>query len=210
MIEVKNVCKSFGNHQVLDHISLTCQPGRIYGIVGYNGSGKTVLFKCILGFLHCDQGEIVVDGKRIGRDIDILTSAGAIIEEPGLLRGKTAYQNLLFLYTLRNRADKKKLFDLLREVDLDPESRKPVGKFSLGMKQRLAIAQAIMEDPPILVLDEPMNGLDKAGVQQMRALFLQQKEKGKTILLASHNREDINALCDEVYEIDNGALCKLR
>lgn len=210
MIEVKNISKIFGDNHVLSQVSLTCYPGHIYGIIGYNGSGKTVLLKCILGLMHCDYGEILVDGQLIGKDIDILTSAGAIIEEPGLLRGKSAYQNLHFLYTLRNRPDKDKLYQILRQVGLDPASRKPVGKFSLGMKQRLAIAQAIMEDPPILLLDEPMNGLDKDGIQQMRTLLLQKKKEGKTVLLASHNPEDINTLCDEVYEIDSGMLTQIR
>lgn len=201
--------KSFKKNQVLNNVTLDCYPGKIYGIVGYNGSGKTVLFKCILGFLKYDQGEIRVDGKLIGTDIDMLICAGAVIEEPSFLKNKTAYQNLDFLYRLRNKADKDHIFETLKQVGLDPVSKKHVGKFSLGMKQRLAIAQAIMEDPPILILDEPMNGLDKTGIQQIRRLLGDMKAEGKIILLASHNKNDIDVLCDEVYEMDGGILTKI-
>lgn len=209
-IEVNNVVKSFKGNQVLNDVTIHCDPGKIYGIVGYNGSGKTVLFKCILGFLKTNSGEILIDGKRIGKDLDMLTSAGAIIEEPSFLKNKSAYQNLLFLYRLRNKPDKDHIKKTLEMVGLDPELKRHVGKFSLGMKQRLAIAQATMEDPEILILDEPMNGLDKNGIQQMRELFLELKKKGKTILLASHNKEDIAVLCDEVYEMDKGVLTQVR
>ncbi len=203
-IEASHIYKSFRGTEVLKDISLRCEPGRIYGFVGHNGSGKTVLFKCICGFLACDSGEIRVGGKVMGKELDMLTDAGIIIEEPGFLRKWSAYHNLEFLYTIRNRKDKAYLCSILEKVGLEPGLRRPVGKYSLGMKQRLAIAQAIMEDPRILILDEPMNGLDRKGVGEMRELFLEMKAQGKVILLASHNREDISLLCDEVYEMENG------
>ena len=205
-IEVSHIFKTFKGAEVLKDISLHCEPGHIYGFVGHNGSGKTVLFKCICGFLECDKGEIRVEGKVMGKEVDMLTNAGIIIEEPGFLRKWSAYHNQEFLYTIRNKRNKKYLYSVLEKVGLEPGLRRPVGKYSLGMRQRLAIAQAIMENPDILILDEPMNGLDKNGVEEMRELFLEMKSKGKVILLASHNREDISILCDEVYEMENGSI----
>ena len=210
IIEVNQATKTFENTDVLKSVSITCKSGHIYGIVGHNGSGKTVLFKCICGFLRCDKGEILVNGKVMGKGTDMLTNAGVIIEEPGFLRKWSGYHNLEFLYTIRNKSDKKYLYTVIEKVGLDPKIRRPVEKYSLGMRQRLAIAQAIMEDPDILILDEPMNGLDKKGVEEMRELFLRMKEEGKLILLASHNRDDIDILCDEVFEMEDGILTKIR
>lgn len=206
VIRLDHVYKNFGSTEILKDISLTCEKGKIYGFVGYNGSGKTVMFKCICGFFKCTKGAIYIQGKQMGKDIDMLNQAGIIIEEPGFLRKWDGYHNLEFLYTIRNKKDKDHLYAILEKVGLDPKSKKKVEKYSLGMRQRLAIAQAIMEDPDILILDEPMNGLDKDGVAEMRSLFLEMKAAGKTILLASHNREDIEALCDGVYEMDGGRI----
>lgn len=209
VIEVIKVNKSFKDNQVLKNVSIYCESGNIYGIVGYNGSGKTVLFKCICGFFHPDSGEIRVNGRRIGKDIDMLDNVGIIIEEPGYLRNKSGYRNLSFLYQIRHKKDKEHVREAMMKVGLDPDSRKHVGNYSLGMRQRLAIAQATMEDQRILILDEPMNGLDKKGVAEMRELFLKMKEEGRLIILASHNREDIDILCDEVYEMENGELTRV-
>ena len=203
-IEVNHVFKSFKEKEVLKDVSLTCESGKIYGIVGHNGSGKTVLFKCICGFFYCDRGEIRVNGKCMGKDADMQQNAGIIIEEPGFLRNKSGMKNLEYLYMINNKRDKKYLRSVMENVGLDPYSRKKVGKYSLGMRQRLAIAQATMEDQDIIILDEPMNGLDNHGVQEVREYLLQLKKQGKTILIASHNREDIDVLCDKVYEMDNG------
>lgn len=208
VIEVSHVNKNFRDNKVLKDVSLRCESGKIYGLVGHNGSGKTVLFKIICGFLSCDEGTISVDGKIMGKDKDMLTEAGIIIEDPGFLRNWSAYHNLEFLYTIRNKKDKAYLYSVLKKVGLDPKMKRPVGKFSLGMRQRFAIAQAIMEDPGILILDEPMNGLDKNGVEEIRRLLLQMKQENKLIILASHNREDIDVLCDEVYEMEDGVLQK--
>ena len=208
VIEVSHVNKNFRDNKVLKDVSLRCESGKIYGLVGHNGSGKTVLFKIICGFLSCDEGTVSVDGKIMGKDKDMLTEAGIIIEDPGFLRNWSAYHNLEFLYTIRNKKDKAYLYSVLKKVGLDPKMKRPVGKFSLGMRQRFAIAQAIMEDPGILILDEPMNGLDKNGVEEIRRLVLQMKQENKLIILASHNREDIDVLCDEVYEMEDGVLQK--
>ena len=206
MIEVSHVGKKFRKTEVLKDVSIVCETGKIYGIVGYNGSGKSVLFKCICGFLRCDNGEIKINGRLLGKDIDMIENAGILIEEPGFLRKSSGYHNLEFLYTIRNKPDKEHIKKVMRTVGLDPDLKRSVGKYSLGMRQRLAIAQAIMEDPDILILDEPLNGLDKEGIEEMRELFLHMKQKGKTILLASHSREDIRRLCDCVYEIEHGVL----
>lgn len=210
IIRIENASKSFNNHKVLNNVSLSCETGKIYGIIGYNGSGKTVLFKSICGFYHLDEGEIWIRGKKMKKDMDMLTEAGIIIEEPAFLRNQSGYRNLDFLYRLRNRKCKSHIYEIMNKVGLDPSSRKHVCNYSLGMRQRLAIAQAIMENQPILILDEPMNGLDKRGVIDMRSFFEDLKKEGKTILMASHNKEDIDVLCDEVYEMDMGKLSKIR
>lgn len=205
-IEVQNVVKRFRDQVVLKNVSISFEKGQIHGIVGRNGSGKTVLFKCICGLMHLEEGVILVNGKRVGRDVDMPEDIGAIIEAPGFLPNYSGYKNLRFLANIRRKIGKEEILNVLKTVGLDPESRKHVGKYSLGMRQRLGIAQAIMEDPEILILDEPMNGLDNAGVQDIRALLLELKAQGKTILLASHNHEDIAALCDTVHEMDGGVL----
>ena len=205
-IEVQNVVKRFRDQVVLKNVSISFEKGKIHGIVGRNGSGKTVLFKWICGLMHPEEGVILVNGKRVGRDVDMPEDIGAIIEPPGFLPNYSGYKNLRFLANIRRKIGKEEILNVLKTVGLDPESRKHVGKYSLGMRQRLGIAQAIMEDPEILILDEPMNGLDNAGVQDIRALLLELKAQGKTILLASHNHEDIAALCDTVHEMDGGVL----
>ena len=206
MIEISHVSKSFQTYRALDDVSLDIEKGKIYGIIGRNGSGKTVLFKCICGFLKTDSGEIKVDGKTIGKEIEAPQNAGIIIENPGFLSAYSGYQNLKFLADINKKIGKQEIRDVLEKVGLDPTIKKPVGKYSLGMRQRLGIAQAIMENPSLLILDEPMNGLDYQGVKDVRKILLDLKEEGKTILLASHNREDIAFLCDETVHIDHGKL----
>ncbi len=209
VIEIKNVSKSFKGIQVLNHVNMICRSGKIYGIVGYNGSGKTVLLKCICGFLHVDFGKISVNGKVMGKELDMLKNGGIIIEEPGYIRHLSGYRNLEYLYRILNKKNTSAIYSAMLKVGLDPYAKKKVCNYSLGMRQRLAIAQATMEDQEILILDEPMNGLDKEGVAEMRKFFLEQKEMGKLILFASHNKEDIELLCDEVYEMSHGILEKI-
>ncbi len=205
-IIVENIIKEFKDQRVLESVSMSFEQGKIHGIIGRNGSGKAVLFKCICGLMTPSSGRIIVGGKIIGKDIDVPENVGMIIEAPGFLPQYSGYKNLKLLADIKMTAKKQDIINSMVQVGLDPNNRKHVGQYSLGMRQRLGIAQAIMENPDILILDEPMNGLDNTGVEDMRKLFLSLKEEGKTILLASHSREDINVLCDVVYEMDNGHL----
>lgn len=209
-IRVEGVYKRFGTDTVLKDISRSFERGRIHGIVGNNGSGKTVLMKCICGFLIPTEGEVIVNGKRVGKDVDFPPGLGLIIETPGFLPNMTGVKNLEILASLNKKIGLEEIAASIRRVGLDPLMKKPVGKYSLGMRQRLGIAQAIMEDPALLILDEPLNGLDKHGVREMRQLIKGLKEQGKTILLASHNQGDIDELCDTVCEMDAGVMTMIR
>ncbi len=210
VIEVKGIVKKWGNNTVLKSVDLAVESSEIIGIIGHNGSGKTVLMKCICGFITPDSGEITVSGKRIGKDIDIPKNIGLIIETPGFLPNFSGFSNLWQLAKIRGKISKEDVRSVMKTVGLNPNEKKHVGKYSLGMRQRLGIAQAIMENPDILILDEPMNGLDKNGVADMRELFLQLKADGKTIIVASHNSVDIDVLCDRVFEITKGDLKQVR
>ena len=205
IITLRGVSKKFKDATVLSDINLSFEKGKIYGIIGRNGSGKTVMFKCIVGFMPATEGEIIVNGKKVSGD-HIPDNIGTIIEAPGFLPNYSGYKNLLLLAKIRNKIGKKEIIDTIKLVGLDPYNKKHVKKYSLGMRQRLGIAQAITEDPDILILDEPFNGLDNQGVADMRKLFLKLKDEGKTIIMTSHNTEDIKALCEVVYEMDNGKL----
>ena len=201
-IIVEHVYKSFGKEDVLVDVNLTISPGSIVGVVGNNGCGKTVLMKCICGFMKPDRGIIHVGGKRVGKDCDFPDSLGIIIETPGFIPDMSGYRNLRTLASLKGLIGKKEIKAVLEKVGLAPNMHKAVTKYSLGMRQRLGIAQAIMEDPAVLILDEPFNGLDKTGVAEMRELLISLKQSRKAILLASHNAEDIRMLCDVVYEME--------
>ena len=209
-IKVKDVCKYFGKTQVLDHVNMECRQGEITGIIGRHGAGKTVLFKIICGLLSLDSGEILINGIKRERQADVLPSVGIIIEEPAFLKKYSGIKNLEYLYMINNKNNRQYLESIMEKVGLDPKSKKHVGKYSMGMRQRLAIAQSIMEEPEFLVLDEPFNGLDIHGVNEMRELFLELKKRGKVILIASHNSEDINILCDNVYSMESGILNVIR
>lgn len=206
MIKVDNLRKTFGEEEVLKGISCEFAKGKMHAVIGNNGSGKSVFFKCICGFIRPTQGHIYVNGKVIGKDIDFPDSIGVIIERPGFIPQMSGFQNLQILARIRKKITDHQIREMILKVGLDPLSKKPVGKYSLGMKQRLGIAQAIMEDPELIILDEPFNGLDKNGVQEIRSLLMDLKGAGKTIFLTSHNSEDIRVLADEVWEMDGGML----
>ncbi|RKI25245.1 ATP-binding cassette domain-containing protein [bacterium 1xD8-6] len=209
MVKLEGVTKTFKKAVVVQEVTAEFRQGEITGIVGRNGSGKTVLFKMICGLLQPTAGKITVNGKQIGKDVDFPESIGVIIETPGFLPFQSGYRNLMEIAGINRKISKGEVREAMRQVGLNPDSRKPVGKYSLGMRQRLGIAQAIMENPDVLVLDEPMNGLDETGVEEIRKLFLGLKESGRTLLIASHNKEDIEVLCDKVYRMDGGVLSNL-
>ena len=205
-IEIKNLTKVFGEETILKNISCEFEQGKIHGIVGMNGSGKTVLLKCICGFIPPTKGKIIVEGKEISKEIDFPESLGVIIENPGFLPELSGYKNLEILAAMRGMIGKQEIYRAMEAVGLDPKSGKKVKKYSLGMRERLGIAQAIMENPRILILDEPFNGLDKKGVKEIYQLIIDLKENGKTVILVSHNVVDIQSLCDNVYEMELGVL----
>ena len=202
MIEVKNVNVTIGKNEILQDISAVFETGKIHGLIGRNGSGKTVLMKCICGFMKPTSGEVFVGGKQIGKEVDFAPDTGVIIETPGFVPFYSGYRNLKILAGLNHKIGKEEIEEAMRTVGLDPKLKRHVKKYSLGMRQRLGIAQAIMEKPKLLILDEPFNGLDKEGVEQMRTYFLELKKRGVTILLSSHTSEDIKLLCDTVTEME--------
>jgi len=210
IIEISHVTKKYGAATVLNDVNISFEKGKIHGLIGRNGSGKTMLMKCICGFVPVTQGSVTVNGKKIGKDIDVPENLGAIIETPGFLNNYSGYNNLKFLAAIQNKISKDEICDAIKLVGLDPDSKKHVGKYSLGMRQRLGLAQALMENPDILLLDEPMNGLDKHGVMEMRELFKKLADNGKTIIMANHSSEDIEALCDTVCEMDLGVLERIK
>ena len=205
-IIVDHVTKQFGSEVVLKDVSLTLEAGKIHGIIGRNGSGKTVLMKCICGFLQPTSGSVKVFDRTIGQDCDFAPDTGMLIETPGFLPHETGLNNLLWLARLGKGASKDRVRQLIEQVGLNPSLRKTVSQYSLGMRQRLGIAQTLLDDPDLMILDEPMNGLDKNGVRSIRDLLLSLKSQGKTILLASHFAQDIDELCDTVCEMDQGVL----
>lgn len=207
-IQLTNISKTFGKQTVLQPLTMGFEEGMIHGIIGRNGSGKTVLMKMILGILHPTTGTVIVGDKRIGKDVDFPESAGAIIETIEFIPYMSAYQNLADIAAMRGNLSKTQIKEVLEMVGLGNVGRKHVSKFSMGMRQRLAIAQAVMESPKILILDEPMNGMDEKGVEEMRRLILARKAAGTTIILSSHNIEDIRILCDQVYRIDAGVVMR--
>ena len=207
---VENVTKVFGNQEVLKTVCVKFEMGKIYGIVGRNGSGKTVLLKCICGLLCPQAGTVTVGGKVVGKDVDYPENIGFIIETPGFLPGYPGLKNLKYLASVRGKVKEDEIRKYMELVGLNPDDKKHVGNYSLGMRQRLGIAQAFMENPDILILDEPMNALDNNGVEEIRGVLLKMKEQGKLIIIASHVRDDIDILCDEVYGMDAGIMKKIR
>lgn len=205
-IIVDKVSLQIKNVKILDDINISMESGKIYGLRGRNGSGKTVLMKCICGFMKPTSGNIKVNDKQIGKDVDFIQNAGIIIEEPGFFSYYNGYKNLKLLAGIKKIANDNKIKETMEMVGLDAHMKKKVGKYSLGMRQRLAIAQAVMENPDILIMDEPTNGLDEDGVEWFKKFLLEQKESGKLILLASHSKEDLDMLCDYIWRLEKGKI----
>lgn len=203
-IIIENLSKTIKNNKILDNVNLTFESGHVYGLVGRNGSGKTMLLRAICGLIFPDSGKVIIDGKQLHKDISFPESCGIIIENTDLLPNFSAFDNLKMLSEIKNTANDNMIKSAIKSVGLDPDSKKKVKTFSLGMKQRLSIAQALFEDPDILLLDEPTNALDEDGVNDVRRILLEQKKKNKLIIIASHNKEDISFLSDTVISVSNG------
>ncbi|MBH0176248.1 ABC transporter ATP-binding protein [Fictibacillus sp. 23RED33] len=209
IVKINNLTKIIKGNIILDNIDLEIKEGLIYGIIGRNGSGKSMLFKSICGLISPTEGSIEVFDNIISKG-KFPKNFGVLLDSPGFIPEYSAFKNLKLLASINNKVTDEQIIEIIIKLGLDPYNEKPVKKFSLGMKQRLGIAQSIMESPKLLVLDEPMNGLDEQGVHDIRDLILDLKQQGVTIILSSHNSEDINVLCDLVYKIDNGKLVKFK
>jgi ABC-2 type transport system ATP-binding protein len=206
IIQLEQATKRFNEHIVLNNITVSFKQGLIHGIIGRNGSGKTMLLKVICGFVPLTSGKIFVNNVQLGKGTDVPSDVGIIIETPGFLPNYSAFQNLKLLAKIKNKVSIDRIQEVMCLVGLDPDNKKHVSKLSMGMRQRLGISQAIMENPSLLILDEPFNGLDANGIEDMRNLLLDQKERGKTILMASHSSEDIKCLCDNVIRMEQGRI----
>ncbi len=206
MIQIENLSLTLQKIDILKDINLNLENGKIHGLIGRNGSGKTMLMKCICGFVHPTAGTIQIGGKYVGKDMDFPEDVGVIIEMPEFISYMSGFRNLQLLAKGRKCIGDKEIYDVMKKVNLDPKNSIHVKKYSLGMKQRLGIAQAIMEHPKLLVLDEPFSALDEDGVRDIREMLLQMRQSGVTIILSSHNAEDIKVLCDNVYRLQKGCL----
>lgn len=206
ILEVKKVTKKFKDNIVLDKVNLKFESGHIYGLIGRNGSGKSVLLKLLCGFYIPDEGEILQDGKNYIKECSFPSSTRALIEKPCFIPELSGYENLKLLASIQNLINEEKINDVVKKLHLEKEINKKYCKYSLGTKQKLGIAQVLMEDPQILILDEPFNGVERETAKSLRNLLLEEKEKGKLIIIATHIKEDINKLADFIYEIDNGKI----
>lgn len=205
-IRLVNLNKVIRKHPILKDINLSLDKGKIYGFFGRNGSGKTMLFRAISGLIKPTSGEVYIFGKKLGSDISFPESLGIIIESVGFWPQFTGFENLKILASIKSKISGEQITKAIKKVGLDPEDKRLYSKYSLGMKQRLGIAQAIMEEPDLIILDEPTSSLDEEGVQLIRQILIEEKKRGATILISSHNKEDIDFLSDEKFKMDNGRL----
>ena len=206
MINLKNICMKINEQTILEDISLNLESGKCYGFVGNNGCGKTMLLRAICGYKNIDSGTVEINHKIIGKDVDFIDDAGIIIGEKQFMNALSGFDNLKILAEIKKKITDKEILEIMKIFGIYGARQKKVKKYSLGMKQRLRLAQAFMEEPKILILDEPFNGLDKDGIAEVQAQIQSQKRKGNTILLTCHDDRNISLLCDEVYEMDNGRI----
>lgn len=202
----EHICKSIKGKEILRDISMELMQGNVYGIVGRNGSGKTMLFRALSGLMKIDSGSVRLDEKLLHKDFPVLPSMGIVLENAGLYPELTGFENLKYLAGVRKSIGDAEINEAIERVGLDPKDKRTFRKYSLGMKQRIVIAQAIMEKPDVIFLDEPTNGLDEDGVKLIRGVISEEKERGALILLASHNSDDIKLLSDTVYTMAEGLL----
>lgn len=208
-ITIENVSKSFKDFEVLHDVNLELTEGKIYGIIGPNGSGKSVLLKMICGFYEVSSGKILFDGEDTIGKYGFPQDMRVMIEKPTFISDISGMDNLKILANIQGKIGEKEVSDTMKLVGLDPNEKKSYSKYSLGMKQKLNIAQVLMENPKIIILDEPFNALDEKSTENIRNIFLEEKKKGKLIIIATHIKEDIKVLCDEVYKIEDNTIKKI-
>lgn len=209
-IELLNYTKNLSHNCVLNKINLTLESGKIYGLTGKNGSGKTMLMRAVCGLITPTSGEVKIDGKVLGKDLSFPESAGVLIENPGFTPGYSGFKNLKFLAQIQNKIGEKEIIETLEKVGLDPNDKKSFRKYSLGMKQKLGIAAAIMEDPKLLILDEPFNALDEETAEKIRELILSYRREDRVVILSCHDREELENLCDVIVKIQAGTVTEIR
>lgn len=206
VVRLEDYCKSFKSAEVLKNINLTLERGKVIGLKGKNGSGKTMLMRAISGLILPTSGKVYINDKELGRHISFPPSIGILIENPSFISNYTGFKNLKILASIQNRISDDEIRDAIRKVGLDPDDKRTFKKYSLGMKQRLGIAAAIMERPDIVILDEPINALDEAGAGLIKGLLDELKANGSLIIIACHDTEELNYLSDEIYEIYDGEI----
>ncbi|MBQ1687868.1 MAG: ATP-binding cassette domain-containing protein [Lachnospiraceae bacterium] len=204
-IRLEDASRTMGNEKVIDNVNITFESGHIYGLQGKNGSGKTMLMRAICGLIHLDQGEIWLDDKLLGKDMEFPESVGALLENPGFMENDTAMRNLKILAEIKNTIGEEDIKNTMEALGLEPYSKKKVKKYSLGMKQKLGIIAAVMEHPKLIILDEPTNALDTQSIEKLNLLLQKEmKEYQPIIIIASHDREELSILCDTIYKVENG------
>lgn len=208
VIQVENVSKTIKGNMVIDCVSAEFSSGKVYGLQGINGSGKTMLMRLISGLIYPTEGRIVIDGKILGKEIAFSESIGILIENPAFLDNYSGFANLKLLASIQNKIDDEQIYKTLERVGLEPDSRKKYKKYSLGMKQKLGIAGAVMEKPELLILDEPANALDKEGIERLKKIVQEEKERGVLIILSCHDSALLEAMADVIYSMENGRLLK--
>lgn len=206
VVRLEDYCKSFKSAEVLKNINLTLESGKVIGLKGKNGSGKTMLMRAISGLILPTSGKVYINDKELGRQISFPPSIGILIENPSFISNYTGFKNLKILASIQNRISDDEIRDAIRKIGLDPDDKRTFKKYSLGMKQRLGIAAAIMERPDIVILDEPINALDEAGAGLIKGLLDELKANGSLIIIACHDTEELNYLSDEIYEIYDGEI----
>ncbi len=209
-VEIKGVSKRFKDRVILEDVNMVLEPNHIYGFIGPNGSGKTLLLKMICGFYIPTTGEILINGENIIKKKEYPKDTGALIEKPSFLPDLTGYQNLQLLASIQNKVTKNQIEEIMDIVGLSEFKNQKYNTYSLGTKQKLGIAQAIMEDQQLIILDEPFNGLDEASAKKIRAYLLKEKEKGKLIILSTHIKEDVKRLADTLYMFENGKVKNIK
>ncbi|WP_071396578.1 ATP-binding cassette domain-containing protein [Bacillus tuaregi] len=205
-IELKGLTKKISKTTVLDNISLSMEKGKIYGLKGKNGSGKTMLMRAICGLIVPSEGRININGDILGKDISFPKSVGALIENPGFIGSYTGFKNLKILADIKGEIDNNTINDVLLEVGLDPGDKKKYKKYSLGMRQKLGIAAAIMENPELIILDEPINALDEQSTNKVRDILQRRRKEGALIIVSCHDKEELEFLSDEIFIIENGRI----